>query len=329
MSGISRSSKNKPQDKIVFLDAGTVDYGDVSLDEIRKLGRLKTFFKTLPSEICDRVEGAAHVITNKCRIDADLLRSLKSVRCIHAAATGFNNIDVEMARKAGIGVTNVSGYSTESVVQFTFGFLLALAGNLEKYNRAAHDGRWSRSPFFMYADFTIREIHGKTLGIIGFGAIGRRVAEIAKAFGMKVLAARIPGRKHGAGERRVPFEKAVRQSDFLTIHAPLTDLTRGLINARVIRMMKKGAFLINMARGGIVDETALARALRTGHLAGAACDVLTVEPPPRSHVLMKAPNLLMTSHVAWASLEARTRLVHEIAMNIRAFQKGARRNRIV
>ena len=329
MLGTSGSSKISAKEKIIFLDAGTVDYGDVSLAEIEKLGRLKTYFKTSAADMARRVEGVRHVITNKCCFPAELLASLKSVRGIHLAATGFNNIDLRAARRAGIAVTNVSGYCTEIMAQFTFGFLLTLACNLDKYNRAVHAGRWSRSPFFMAADFPIREIHGQTLGVIGYGAIGKRVAEIARAFGMKVLVAKIPGRRYAAGAGRLPFEKVLRASDFLTIHAPLSELTRSLINAKVIRMMKKGSCLINTARGGIVDEKALRLALESGHLAGAACDVLTVEPPPRHHILMKARNLLMTPHAAWASLEARTRLIHEIALNIRAFQKGVRRNRIV
>jgi glycerate dehydrogenase len=177
----------------------------------------------------------------------------------------------------------------------------------------------------------IREIYGKKLGIIGYGAIGKRVSEIAKAFGMKVLISRIPARTYSKKEKmtRLSFNEVVRLSDVITIHAPLTPLTQGLISASVIRKIKKGAFLINMSRGGIVDEKALRSALESGHLGGAAADVLTEEPPPRNHVLLGAPNFLLTPHVAWASQEARARLIHEIALNIKAFQRGKRRNRVV
>ena len=308
-----------------------MDWGDVSLAAFKKLGKFKTYCDTAPREIEKRVRGAKIVIANKCIFDRARLSRLKTVRLIAVAATGVNNIDLEAARDSKIAVTNVSGYSTESVVQSTFAFILALAGNLVKYNRAAQDGRWSRSPFFTLGLYPIREIAGKTLGIIGYGTIGRRVARVANAFGMRVLAARIPGRRYPKTElvKRASFEIVIRAADFLTIHAPLTPLTQGLINARIIRKMKAGAFLIHMARGGIVDEKALRHALESGHLGGAACDVLTAEPPPQNQVLLGAPRLLMTPHIAWASREARQRLVREIALNIKVFQQGKKRNRVV
>ena len=321
----------KKKDRIVFLDAGTVDWGDVSLAGFENFGDFKAYHDTASSEIEKRIHGAKIVITNKYAFDRARLSRFKTVRLIAVAATGVNNIDLDAARDYKIAVTNVSGYSTESVVQSTFAFILALAGNLVKYNRDAQDGRWSRSPFFTLGLYPIREIAGKTLGIIGYGTIGRRVARVANAFGMRVLAARIPGRNYPTSDRikRVPFETVIRTADFVTVHTPLTELTRGLINARIIRKMKQGAFLINMARGGIIDEKALRRALESGHLGGAACDLLTAEPPPRNHVLLGAPNLLVTPHIAWASREARQRLVHEIALNIKAFQDGRRRNLVV
>ncbi len=319
------------REKIVFLDAGTVDYGDLSFAEIKRLGEFKTHALTPAKGIAKRAVGATIVITNKCPFDKSLLARLKKTKLICLSATGTNNVDLEAARKRGIAVTNVSGYSTETVVQFTFAFLLALAGNLVKFNGASRDGRWSRSPLFTYSAFPIREIYGKVLGIVGYGKIGKRIHQVAKAFGMKVLVAKIPGRNYPSRQnpQRVPLGLLLRQSDFVSLHAPLSPLTKNLISPYTLRKMKKGAFLINMARGGLVDEKALARALRSGHLAGAATDVLTQEPPPRHHILLKAPNVLLTPHVAWASREARVRLIHEIALNIRAFQKGKKRNRVV
>ena len=319
------------KDSIVFLDAGTVYWGDLSFDEISRLGNFKVYSRTNPKDVETRSRTADILITNKCRFTRELLSRLKRLKLICIAATGTNNADLEAARRLGIAVTNVSGYSTETVVQFTFSFLLALAGNLVNYNKAAHDGRWSRSPSFTLPAFPIEEIQGKTLGIVGYGKIGKRVAQIAKVFGMKILVAKIPGRNSSAQEKpvRVSLGALLGQSDFVTLHAPLTPLTEHLVNSKTLRKMKRGAFLINMARGGLVDERALCRALKSGKLAGASADVLKEEPPPKNHPLLKVPNFLLTPHVAWASREARVRLVHEIALNIKAFQNGRRRNRVV
>jgi glycerate dehydrogenase len=322
---------SKSKDKIVFLDAGTVDYSDVSLREFESLGNFKAYHQTAAKELKTRASEATILITNKFGLDRERITQLPNLRSICIAATGVNVVDLEAARANKIAVTNVAGYSTETVVQFTIAFLLALANNLVKYNQDAHDGTWSKSPFFMHAEHRIQEVFGKTLGIIGYGNIGSRVAEIARALGMKVLISEIPGRQYSKSGKikRTPFKDVIAQSDFLTIHAPLTDLTRNLIDGPVIRKMKKGSALINMARGGIVNEEALREALESGHLSGAAADVLSAEPPPENHILLHAPNLLLTPHVAWASREARTRLISEIAKNIKAFQSGKKRNRII
>lgn len=305
-----------------------MDFGDISLKELAGLGSLKIYFQTKPHQIASRARRADLVITNKCVFHAGIFPKLKRLRCIAVTATGVNNIDLEAAAKRGIAVTHVSGYSTESVLQSTFAFLLALAGNLIKFNQAAHSGAWSRSPFFVLGSYPVTEIHGKTLGIVGYGAIGRRVAQAAKAFGMKVLVARIPGRSYRDRIQRCSLGQAVKQADFLTLHAPLTPLTRNLIDGRILRKMKKTACVINMARGGIVDEKALRQVLDSGRIAGAAADVLSQEPPPRNHILLGAPNFLLTPHVAWASRESRRRVAHETYLNLRAFLKGRKRNRV-
>lgn len=324
------NAKNK-KNKIVFLDAGTVDFGDVSLNIFKQFGRFQTYRMTWSDKIPARIRGAAIVITNKCRIDRKILEQAPDLKCICVAATGTNNIDLKAAAECGVAVTNVAGYSTENVTQFTFAFILALAGRLIPLNQAAHDGTWSRSPFPLLPDPGIREVFGKTLGIIGYGAIGKRVAQVAKAFGMQVLVAKIPGRDYSRKQspKRLPLATLAAKADFLSIHAPLTPLTAGLINWRLLCKMKPSAYLINMARGGIVHEPDLRRALQLGRIAGAAADVLTQEPPPKGHGLLRVPNFLMTPHVAWASREARLRLVAEIAGNLQAFLKGKRRNRVV
>lgn len=317
--------------RMVFLDGGTVNYGDLSFKPLAKIGKLKTYSATKPAQMKLRLRGADIAITNKCRFSRELLENLPDLKGIFVTATGTNNIDHEAARELKIALANVPGYSTESVTQFTISFILALAGNLISYNRVSHDGTWSRSQFFTYGAFPVREVHGKKLGIVGYGAIGKRVAQVARALGMQVLIGKIPGRTYSYKENRgrVSFDTLIKQSDFVTVHAPLTPLTQDLINDRIIRKMKRSACLLNMARGGIVNEKALRRALESGRLAGAAVDVLTQEPPPKNHVLLGAPNLLMTPHIAWASLEARLRLMDEVVLNLRAFLQGKKRNRIV
>jgi len=319
-----------PEDRIIFLDAGTVDYGDVPLTPLRKIGKLTDYFHSTREQLLKRCRDAEHVIANKCVFDRDVFSQLPKLRSLHIAATGFNNIDLEAAREHGVAVTNVRGYSTESVVQLTVGFILALATQLRELEGRVEEGAWAASPFFTLAPTRIHEVYGKTLGLIGYGSIGKRVAEVAKALGMKVLTAKIPGRSYGAKKKpgRVPLNTLLQDSDFVSIHAPLTALTKGLIGKAELTRMKKSAFLINMARGGIVNEQALLEALKKKRIRGAALDVLEKEPPQANQPLLKAPNLLVTPHVAWASVEARTRLVAEVAQNIQAFQKGRKRNRI-
>ncbi len=319
----------KSSERIVFLDAGTVDYGDLSLHPLAACGILQTFKNTDPSLIAKRSRNAGIIITNKCVFDRDQLKSLPHLRLICIAATGANNVDLQAARELGIAVSNVSGYSTEIVAQCTWAFILALAGNLPQYLKAVQQGRWSRSPFFTLPSYPLRELYGKTLGILGYGRIGRRVAQIGRVMGMKVLIARIPGHVYAQTPPRVSLNQMLQRSDFVSLHAALSPATEKIMNPDTLRRMKPGACLINMARGGLVDEKALRDVLTSGHLSGAACDVLSQEPPCAAHPLLKAPNVLITPHIAWASLEARRRLIDEISLNIRAFQSKRRRNRIV
>lgn len=316
---------------IVFLDAATLDFGDLPLTAFRKLGRYIEHPHTSEAQLESRLRAAEMIIINKCHIGREVMEKAPRLKAIHVSATGVNNVDLEAARSRGIAVTNVKGYSTDTVAQFTFSFLLALAGNLIPYHEAVRQRKWCQSRFFMLPTFPVMEIRNKVLGIIGYGDIGRRVSAIAEVFGMKVLIGRIPGRKYTLAEekRRVPLAGLYKACDFISVHAPLTPLTRGLIDADAIGRMKKTAFLINVARGGIINEKALFRALKQKRIAGAATDVLSQEPPPKDHPLIGAPGMIMTPHMAWASIEARRRLVKEVYSNIRAFQAGKKRNRVV
>lgn len=321
----------KKKSSIVLLDAGTLDYKDLSLDFFASLGSFKKYSRTSTAQIYNRVKSASHVITNKCVLDKNLLSRLDGLKAIHVAATGVNNIDLEAAAAKGIAVTNVAGYSTETVVQFTIGFILALAHNLVPYANAVRQGKWSGSPFFMWPGYPVVEVAGKTLCILGYGTIGRRVAQAAEALGMKVLVCKVPGRRYSKTESsgRISLAEGLRKADFFSVHTPLSALTKGLIDAKCIRTMKPGAFLINMARGGIIVEQDLVQALKQGIIAGAAADVAAVEPPSKTNPLLKAPRMLLTPHMAWASLESRQRLVREVFENIKSFEKGKNRNRVV
>lgn len=298
---------------------------------MKEVGELKVYHATSARETLRRASGFDHVVINKVVFDRQALQRLKGVKAFHLAATGFNNIDLKTAEACGIAVTNVRGYSTESVLQITYTLLLALFSRFKEYDGAVSAKKWSFQNFFSLTQFPFSELAGKTLGIIGYGTIGRRVAEVARVFGMKVKIAQIPGRLYSVREKqnRYALKQVLKTADAITIHAPLSEMTRGLIGAREISMMKKTAFLINVARGGIVNEAALASALRKGKIAGAATDVLTQEPPPRGHVLYNVPRFILTPHIAWASIQARTRLIQEIALNIKSFEKNKRRNRLV
>jgi len=244
------------------------------------------------------------------------------------AATGTNNVDLVAARERGVAICNVTGYATPSVVQHVLALMLALTTRVAEHAAAARDGRWAASELFCLLDFPFRELAGKTLGIVGYGELGRGIARVAQALGMSVLIAQRPGGPPQEG--RLPLDELLARSDVVTLHVPLADNTRGLIGARELALMKSDALLIDTARGGIVDEAALVEALRCGRLGGAGVDVLAVEPPRGGSPLLDdpPPNLIVTPHVAWASREARQRLIDEVALNIRAFSEGDERNRV-
>jgi len=281
---------------------------------------------TDPSEVPARLAGMEVAISNKVRLDADALAGADRLRLVCVAATGTNNVDLAAAREHGITVCNATGYATPAVVQHTFALILALATHLEHYHAAARDGRWAAHAHFCLLDEPIVELAGRRLGIIGHGELGRAVARLAAAFGMEVLVAARAGQPPAGG--RVTLEELIEHADVISLHCPLTEDTRGLIGARELADMKSSAFLVNTARGGIVDEAALADALRNGTIAGAGVDVLSDEPPRNGNPLLAEdiPNLVLTPHSAWGTLAARQRLVDQVADNIEAWRAGQPRN---
>jgi glycerate dehydrogenase len=313
----------------VILDLATIDRGDLDLSPLGAACEpWQQYRETGPDQIRDRIAEAELVVTNKVVMDGELLASAPALRLVCIAATGTNNLDLDAARDLGVAVCNVTGYATPAVVQHVFALILAHATRLLDYREAVREGAWARSSQFCLLDFPIEELAGRALGIVGYGELGRAVARIAEAFGMRVLVAQRPGGPPQPG--RVPVQDLLPQVDVLTLHTPLEDNTRNLIGAAELERMRPDALLVNTARGGIVDETALAEALRTGTIGGAAVDVLTVEPPRDSNPLLAPdiPNLILTPHVAWASRSARQRLIEEVAANIRAFSEGRPRNRV-
>lgn len=303
--------------KIVFLDAATM--GDVSFEPIARLGEFTAYSSSTPEEARERVKDVDVIIINKILVDKHLIDSAENLKLICISATGTNNIDVEYAASKGIPVRNVAGYSTDSVAQSTFMHILSLIGGAPYFDRSVKSGDYSRSGMFTDPDWNWYELAGKTLGVVGMGNIGRKVAQIAEAFGMKVCYYSTSGTGHCKDYPCLPLSELLAASDVVSIHAPLNDRTNGLIGEKELAMMKPSAFLVNMGRGGIVDEKALADAVDAGRIAGAGLDVFVTEPIPEDHPYMKMKHperMSLAPHVAWASVEARTRLVSMIADNI-------------
>ena len=304
--------------KIAFLDAATM--GDVSFEPIAQLGEFITYGSSTPEQARERVKDLDVVIVNKVLVDKQLIDSAPDLKLICISATGVNNIDVEYAASKGIPVRNVAGYSTDSVAQAAFMHILSLVGGAPYFDRSVKSGEYSRSGMFTDPNWNWRELAGKTIGIIGLGNIGRKVAVIAEAFGMKVCYYSTSGTGHCKDYPCLPLEELLEQSDIVSIHAPLNERTNGLIGREELSRMKPSAFLVNMGRGAIVDEAALAEAVDAGVIAGAGMDVFVVEPIPEDHPYLKMQHperMSLAPHVAWGSVEARTRLVGMIADNIK------------
>ena len=309
--------------KAVFLDYESLDQHDLDLSALEaSFDTLSLYPSTSPAQLLERVQHADVIISNKVIVDAATIQQCLNLKLILISATGTNNIDLIQARAQGIVVCNCQGYGTSAVAQHTLTLMLALATSLLQYDRAVQQGQWNKSPIFCLLDFPIVELEGKTLGILGYGELGQAVAKLAEAFGMKVLVGSLPNRPSDSS--RIPFAALLPQVDFLSLHCPLTEDTRDLIDAKAFDAMKPSAFLINCARGGIVNEQALADALVQGKIAGAATDVLTVEPPKEGNVLLDQhlPNLIITPHSAWGSVDARQRIVQQMVENAEAFKAG-------
>ncbi|MBR5464759.1 MAG: D-2-hydroxyacid dehydrogenase [Alistipes sp.] len=303
--------------KIVFLDRATI--GDASLKAIEALGELTCYDLTTKEECLTRIADAEVIITNKVRIDRPEMEAAPHLKMICIAATGMNNVDLTAASELGIPVRNVAGYSTESVVQSTFAHLLNLTGKLPYFDQRVKSGAYSHSALFTDMGCTFHELSGKRMGIIGLGTIGRRVAQVAEAFGMEIVYYATSGKAHDDYFRAVSLDELLNTSDVISIHAPLNERTAGLISQEELRRMKYTAILLNAGRGGIINETDLAEALNEGWIAGAGLDVYQTEPLPANSPLLTVrypERLSLTPHTAWASAEARFRLVAGIAKNI-------------
>jgi glycerate dehydrogenase len=313
--------------RLTILDAFTANPGDLSWAGLESLATCTFHDRTSPDEALVRAEDAELVLTNKTVLSGDTIRSLPKLKYIGVLATGYNVVDVAAARERGIVVTNVPGYSTPSVAQTVLALLLELTHRVGHHAQTVRDGRWSQCPDFCYWDGTLVELSGRTMGILGYGTIGEGVAKIALALGMKVIANRRTWKdKPIEGVSPASQEEVFAQSDVLSLHCPLTEETKHIINAQNIAKMKPTALLINTARGPLVNEAELAAALNEGRLAGAGLDVLSAEPPPADNPLLTAKNCYITPHIAWASKESRERLIAVATQNVKAFLDGKPQN---
>ena len=316
--------------KAVFLDFGTMGSG-LDVSELESLvDELDVYDDTDDHDVAERIAGADIVFTNKIRLDARLLDSAPKLKFIALTATGTDNIDTEFAGTHGIGVANIRNYCTQSVAEHVFGVMLTLTHNLNRYHNAVKAGEWQESTDFCMLGFPIRELSALTLGIVGYGSLGKGVADVARHFGMKVIVSARPNSATVA-EGRVSFEDLLETADVISLHCPLTDDTKHLFGEPQFRAMRNDAILINTARGGLVDSKALVNALESGQIAAAAVDVLSREPPVDGDPLLDyaGGKLIVTPHIAWATDTARQNAIDELAANTRAFLAGERRNRVV
>lgn len=309
--------------KIVVLDGHGVNPGDLSWGKLGELGELTVYERTAPEEVLTRTEEAEIVLTNKVVLSAEILCKLPKLKYIGVLATGYNVVDTEAARAQGVAVTNIPAYSTDSVVQMTFAHILNITNRVAHYARENREGKWARSKDFCYWDTPLLELSGLTLGVVGLGNIGMKVARVARTLGMEVYAATSKSSSSlPEGIQKTTFKGLLGVCDILTLHCPLTPDTRELVNAKTLGMMKRGAVVINTGRGPLVNENDVAEALRSGQLAAYGADVMCQEPPREDNPLLAEPNAFITPHVAWATIDARRRLMKIAADNIKAFVEG-------
>jgi len=318
----------------VFLDYDTVSDGDLDLSELRAAVGVLTLCEMDDAKTAERMHGAEVVLLNKVELSRELLRGAPNLKLVAVAGTGTNNVDVPAARELGVGVCNVRGYCTSSVVQHVWGLILSLTQHVSDYARLVGTGSWTENELLTVLAHPIRELDGRIFGVIGWGELGRGTARVAEAFGMRVLIAErrsaSPQTDRAPEKGRLRLPQLLAMSDIVSLHCPLNDATRGLIGAPELALMKPDGLLINTARGGLVDGHALAAALKAGRLGGAGIDVLPREPPRGDDPLLDPaiPNLIVTPHVAWAAREARQRCLNEMAANIKDFVGGGRRSRV-
>lgn len=314
--------------KIVLTDAQTVLDNLVNADILKQFGEVEEYGLLRYDEVAEKIADADMVVCNKTLLDKNTLRLAKNLKYIGLFATGYNNIDIDYCKAHNIAVCNAGSYSTNAVAQHTFALILEHFNNTSNYNKYVQDGRWKRSKTFSPFVYPLSELAGKTLGIVGFGNIGRAVAKIANAFEMRVIAYN-RSEKQADGVEFVGFETLLEQSDIVSVHCPLNSESENMFDKNAFAKMKKGALFVNTARGGVMVEQDLFDELQSGHLGGAAIDTLKVEPMEEECILMGAKNCIMTPHIAWAPVETRVRLMNIVADNIRAFLNGTPQNRIV
>ncbi|RYC69982.1 D-2-hydroxyacid dehydrogenase [Spirosoma sordidisoli] len=310
--------------KIVVLDGYTLNPGDLSWEGLEKLGEVTVYDRTSADQVLERAQDADILLTNKTPLGEAVLKQLPALRYIGVLATGYNIVDVKTATEKGVVVTNVPGYGTASVVQLTFALLLELTLHVQHHSDSVRDGKWARSADFSFWDYPLIELAGKTMGIIGFGSIGEKVADVATAFGMNVIGSKRhrTDQSHRPNFRWADIPDLLEQADVVSIHTPLVPETKGLIDRQNLARMKSTAFLLNTSRGPVIVEQDLADALNEGVIAGAGIDVLSTEPPAADNPLFSAKNCLITPHIAWATQEARARLMEIAVSNLAAFQAG-------
>lgn len=316
--------------KVVVLDGYAANPGDLSWEGFRDFGELTVYDRTLPQEAAKRIGDAEIVLTNKVAFDEDLFSKCPNLKYIGIMATGYNIIDIDAAARRGVTVCNVPGYSTDSVAQEVFAFMLNFSNSVAKHSDSVHAGEWQNSRDFSYQVAPVFELAGKTLGVVGYGAIGRRSAEIGRAFGMRVLAysRHLSQADCPDGVVCADLDTLFAKSDFITLHCPLNDESRGMIGTKNINKMKDGVYIINTARGGLVNEAELAAALQSKKVAGAGVDVALHEPINGDSPLLSAPNCVITPHIAWATYEARVRLMKVLYDNMSAFVAGKPINKV-
>ncbi|MCR9287233.1 MAG: D-2-hydroxyacid dehydrogenase [Bacteroidetes bacterium] len=312
---------------IVILDAYTTNPGDLNWDGLKKLGKVTMYDRTSEEQVISRAKGADILISNKVVFDRKTLLELPDLKCICVLATGYNNVDVEFAKEQNISVSNVVGYSTDSVAQHVFALILALTNRVETHSLDVDKGSWENAKDWTYQLFPLIDLNGKTLGIYGFGKIGQRVGEIGKSFGMKIISAhKHPQRDKKEWVEFVTENELFLRSDFLTLHASLNASNEFFVNETTLGLMKKTAFLINTGRGGLINEKDLKETLENNKIAGAGLDVLSTEPPKNGNILIGTKNCLITPHQAWGSFQSRKQLIEETTLNVKAFIDGKPRN---